>query len=233
MVGCLLMGYVVSQNMQNVDSILNNPPGPVAKDIEDLGSDITKMLLRFQASEVNRFLGDVWGVLQLGLGAAFLISAVLTSHRSRFLMIVSSAMILLVVLQMFWISPIMTQLGRSFDFLPLTAALKDRENYQSYRVWYVVFEFLKLLFGLALAIRLLFDRYAWQQKLASPAAVAAIPWEPPASRRLPLRLLPALLLEPPPEPALELKSSNRISSIKPTTAMSMGESGRPTLVIAL
>lgn len=173
MVGCLLMGYVVSQNMQNVDRILNNPPGPVAKDIEDLGSDITKMLLRFQASEVNRFLGDVWGVLQLGLGAAFLISAVLTSHRSKFLMIVSSAMILLVVLQMFWISPIMTQLGRSFDFLPLTAALKDRENYQSYRVWYVVFEFLKLLFGLALAIRLLFDRYAWQQKLAgSPQRVS-------------------------------------------------------------
>lgn len=160
------MGYVTSQNVQNVERILNNPPGPVAKDIEDLGNDITRLLLRFQAAEVNRFLGEVWGVLQLGLGAAFLISSVLTSHRSKFLTIVSSAMILMVVLQMFWISPIMTQLGRSFDFLPLTAALKDRENYQSYHVWYVVLEFLKLLLGLGLAIRLLFDRYAWQQKLA-------------------------------------------------------------------
>jgi hypothetical protein len=134
--------------------------------MEDLGTDITRMLLRFQAAEINRFLGDVWSVLQLGLGGAFLISCVLTSHRSKFLMIASSAMIGLVALQMFWAMPIMTQLGRSFDFLPVTAALKDRENYQSYRVWYVVLEFLKLFLGIGLGIRLLFDRYAWQQKLA-------------------------------------------------------------------
>src|ERR1051325_10928855 len=99
-IGCLLMGYVASQNMQNVDRILSNPPGPVAKDIEDLGTDITRMLLRFQASELNRFLAQVWSVLQLGLGTAFLISSVLTSHRSKFLMVVSGAMILIVALQM-------------------------------------------------------------------------------------------------------------------------------------
>lgn len=163
--GCLLMGYVMSQNVQNVDRILNNPPGPVAKDIEDLGADITRILLRFQASEVNRFLSDVWGVLQLGLGAAFLISCALTSHRSKFLIIVSTVMIVIVALQMFYLTPIMTQLGRSFDFLPATAALKDRENYQGFHVWHTVLEFLKLLLGVGLAVRLLFDRYAWQQKL--------------------------------------------------------------------
>ena len=75
-------------------------------------------------------------------------------------------MMILVALQMAWTNPIMNQLGRSFDFLPLTAALKDRENYQSYTVWYTVLEFLKLFLGLALGARLLFDRYAWEQKLA-------------------------------------------------------------------
>lgn len=160
------MGYVMSQNIQNVDRILNNPPGPVAKDIEDLGADITRLLLRYQAVEVNRFLSDVWGVLQLGLGAAFLISCVLTSHRSKFLIIVCAVMIVIVTLQMFYLAPIMAQLGKSFDFLPPTAALKDRENYQSYHVWHTVLEFIKLLLGVGLAVRLLFDRYAWQQKLA-------------------------------------------------------------------
>jgi hypothetical protein len=160
------MGYVTSQTYQTVDRILNNPPGPVAKDMEDLGSDITRSLLRFEASEANRFLTEVWGVLQLGLGAAFLISCALTAHRSKFLILASASMIVMVALQMFYVSPIMTQLSRSFDFLPVTAALKDRENFQSYRVWYVVLEFLKLLFGVGLTVRLLFDRYAWQQKFA-------------------------------------------------------------------
>ena len=70
--GSLIMLFVSYQNGLNVDKILNNPPGPVAKDIEELGSDITRLLLKYQATEMNRFLSETWGVGQIGIGLAFL-----------------------------------------------------------------------------------------------------------------------------------------------------------------
>ena len=159
------MGYVSNQNLLIVDKIMETPPGPVAKDMEDLGADITKQLFRFQASETNRFLFAVWEVLQIGLAAAFLSAALFTAHRSTYLLIVSTMMIGIVVVQAFYISPAMASLGRAYDFLPSTAASPERDHYQSYYVMHNLLEILKVLLGLTLAARLLFDRYGWKSKL--------------------------------------------------------------------
>lgn len=165
LLGSLFTAFIASQSFANVERIMNNPPSPVAKDMEDLGSDITRQLLRYQASELNRFLFETWGVVQLGMGAAFLSASVLTSHRSKFLILVSALMMVLVAISTFYILPTMNVLGRSFDFLPLAAAPVDRANHASYHLTYLVMEVLKLLLGLSLAARLLFDRYGWKQKL--------------------------------------------------------------------
>jgi hypothetical protein len=159
------MGYVSNQNLLIVDKIMETPPGPVAKDMEDLGADITKQLFRFQASETNRFLFAVWEVLQIGLAAAFLSAALFTAHRSRYLLIVSTMMIGIVVVQAFYISPAMASLGRAYDFLPSTAASPERDNYQSFYVMHNLLEIVKVLLGLTLTARLLFDRYGWKSKL--------------------------------------------------------------------
>jgi hypothetical protein len=163
--GILLMGYVGSQSFATVEKILNNPPGPVAKDIEDLGTDIARMMLRYEASELNRFMAQVWGVIQLGLGAALIITSVLTQHRSRFIIIASTVMVIFVVYQMFVIQPSLNALGRSFDFLPPGAAPRDREAFATQTIWFNTLEVLKVLFGLVLSGRLLFDRYNWKDKL--------------------------------------------------------------------
>jgi hypothetical protein len=168
MLAILIFGFVTSQNMSNVDRILNSPPGPVAKDIDDLGVDITRLLLRYQATELNRFLAETWGVAQIGLGAAILSAMLFTAHRSKFLIYATCVMILIAIFQVAYIRPSMNALGRSFDFLPVTAALKDRESYQSYAVMYTVAEVIKLIIGLLLSGRLLFDRYGWKQKLLPP-----------------------------------------------------------------
>ena len=165
MLGSLLMVFVIYQNGVNVDKVMNNPPGPVAKDIEDLGSDITRMLLRFQATEMNRFLYETWGVGQIGIGLALLSAVTFTSHRSKFLMFGSAAMILLVVIQVFYTTSSMAALGRTFDFMPANAALKERDLYQGYSTMNTLAEILKLLLGAGLAVRLLIDRYGWKKKL--------------------------------------------------------------------
>jgi len=164
MLGCLLMVFVIYQNGVNVEKIMNNPPGPVAKDIEDLGSDITRMLLRFQATEINRFLYETWGIGQIGIGLAFLSAVTFTAHRSKFLVLGAAAAILLVLFQVFYTTASMAALGKSFDFLPINAALKERDLYQGYSTMNTVAEILKLLLGASLAVRLLIDRYGWKKK---------------------------------------------------------------------
>lgn len=165
LVGCLIMAYVSSQSYSNVERILGSPPGPVAKDLEDLGSDITRSLLRYEASELNRFLAQIWGVIQIGLGLALFASGLLTSHRSKFLLGAAAAMTLLVTYQILMIQPSLNALGRSFDFLPPGAGTRERESFQSQNVLWSVMEVLKVLLGLALSGRLLFDRYNWRDKV--------------------------------------------------------------------
>ena len=165
LLGSLFMAFLATQSFKNVDRILNSPPPAVAKYIEDVGMDVTRLLLRYQSSELNRFFFEAWGVVQLGIGAAFLAACLLTAHRSKFLIFASVGMILLVAYNTFYVLPTMVSLGRSFDFLPPTAAPQDRENFQDYHVMYSVGEVIKLLLGVALAARLLFDRYGWKQKL--------------------------------------------------------------------
>src|SRR6476469_7796195 len=107
MLAILIFGFVSMQNLSNVDRILSSPPGPVAKDIEDLGTDITRMLMRYQATELNRFLAETWGVGQIGLGAAILSSLLFTAHRSKFLIYATCVMIVIALFQVVSIRPSM------------------------------------------------------------------------------------------------------------------------------
>ena len=169
MLAILIFGFISMQNMSNVDRILSSPPGPVAKDIEDLGTDITRLLMRYQATELNRFLAETWGVGQIGLGAAVLSAVLFTSHRSKFLVAATCVMILIALFQVAYIRPSMNALGRAFDFLPAGAATSKRDSFQSYATMHTVAEGIKLLIGLLFSGRLIFDRYGWKQKLL-PAA---------------------------------------------------------------
>lgn len=165
LIGTLITSYVSTQAYATVERILSSPPGPVAKDLEYLGTDITRQLLRFEAAELDRFLAQVWGVIQLGLAAALLASGMLTAHRSRFVIAASAIMGLIVAYQIFLIQPSLNALGRSFDFLPPGAAQRERENFQRQEVWWSVFEVLKIALGVAVSARLLFDRYNWRDKV--------------------------------------------------------------------
>src|SRR5258707_12533133 len=145
LLGCLMGGFILSQNFQNVERVMNNPPGPVAKDMEDLGSDIAKLMLRYQASEMNRFLYNTWGVAQIGIGAAFLSACLFTAHRNKYLLALGAAMLAIAIFQVTYITPTMTALGRAFDFLPANAASRERDSFQSYATMYTVTEVIKLL----------------------------------------------------------------------------------------
>ena len=83
LLGAALMAFISSQAFVNVERFLNNPPEQIAKELDDIGPDMMRQILRYQASQHTRHIIETWEVMQLGLGGALLATSVLTAHRSR------------------------------------------------------------------------------------------------------------------------------------------------------
>ena len=161
----LTIAYMATQNFAEVERVLATPPSAIVKDIDELGHDITRQLLRYQVAEANRFIFETWGIIQVGMGGAFLSSVLITAHRSKFLIISAAVMAVIALIQTFYILPSLASLGRAIDFLPLNANSPERDSHRSFHVMYQVLDILKLMLGIAASGRLLFDRYGWQEKL--------------------------------------------------------------------
>ena len=173
LLGAVLTTFIASQAYANVERFFSNPPPQVSKEVEDLGPDVMRQILSFQASQHNRHVFETWEVIQLGTLGALLATSFLTSHRSRIVIICTGVMFLLVLIAYLQLTPIMNSLARSYDFLPAGAATRERENYAYYSVWYRVLDILKFILALVIAGRLLFDRYDWQEKLMPGSGGAA------------------------------------------------------------
>jgi len=171
LLGCLLIGFVlIPAARHQTDAILSVPPPMLAKDIEDMGSDVVRLLLNYQVSEVIRFAHQTWGIAQLGIAAALLATVTFTAHRSKFLIAVTLFMALLVCAQTLYLVPALRATGRATDFTPLAANSPERESNHTYQVWYQVAEVLKLISGFALAARLVFDFYTWQRRVGESSS---------------------------------------------------------------
>jgi hypothetical protein len=165
LLGSLLIAFFASTSGSAIDRFLRNPPPQVSKELEDVGPDAMRQILKHEAAEHMRHTAETWEVIQLGLGAALLVTSFLTSHRSRVMLACGLAMLAITAFMYLYLTPMMNALSRSLDFQPITASLPERENLTRYSVWYRVLEIFKVLFGLVAAARLLFDRYEWQEKL--------------------------------------------------------------------
>jgi hypothetical protein len=174
MLGGLIVSILVIPSLtKQADAIIASPPQQISKDIEDIGTEVARSMLRFQAQEVKRSLLQAWGIIQIGLAAAIFAAVTFTSHRSRFLVIVSLVLTLIVAVETFGILPTLRYTGRVTDFLPLTAYSNEREVNHTYQIWYQVLELLKMALGLGLAGRLLFDFYAWQERVGEDSAASS------------------------------------------------------------
>lgn len=167
LLGSAFMLFLTLQQDTLIGRIMGNPPRQLVKEIEDLGPELTRQTLQYHSAELIRFMRGSWNLLQAGLGLALLACCVLTSHRSKFLIIVTSIMFLLTLIIAGYLSPRLTAVGRVFDFSAQAAFLNERANYQSFSLLHGITETLKVLCGLALAGRLLFDRASWNRRETS------------------------------------------------------------------
>jgi hypothetical protein len=166
LLGTFMIAWIVpTQNFSQVDRVIGTPPGQIAKDMDELGADVVRQMFRYQAAEANRYTFQIWGIIQLGIGLAFVSSVIVTPHRNRTLIIGGALMLFLTCLESLYLIPSMTGLGRQFDFLPPNATSPEREAHRTLHIWTEILGVLKLLIGLLLTVRLLFDRMAWRDRM--------------------------------------------------------------------
>lgn len=163
--GTVLVWFATSQAIENVDRILSTPPPQVEKEFGDMGPDVTRQVLLFEANQLNRRITETWEMLQLGLASALLAVSILTSSRSKTMILCSLMMMALASALAFYITPSMSALAASYDFLPPGAALRERDSFHRFEVWHRVLVILNTMLALAVTTRLLFDFYEFGEKI--------------------------------------------------------------------
>jgi hypothetical protein len=126
---------------------------------------VARQILRFEANQLNRRVTETWEVLQLGIAAALLAISILTTSRSKTTIVCAVLMMGISALMAFYFTPSMNALARSYDFLAVTAATREREAFQRLEVWHRVLTVLGTLLALIVTARLLFDFYEFGAKL--------------------------------------------------------------------
>lgn len=147
------MAFVATHSLRSVNTTIGNP-GPFSPQIEALGRDAARALLRHQASELNRssFAFSEWA--QMAVGTLFLLTLLTRTRRSRFSIGVAVGMLLIVVFFRFFLTPHLTELGRTLESQAAAVNPDDRTRFWDFHNAYFALEILKWLLGFGLMIKL-------------------------------------------------------------------------------
>jgi hypothetical protein len=157
LLGSLAMFFVATQNFQGVTRVLDVPSQKANARIEKLGADDARFLLRYQVSELNRQYFDSWERVQLVLGA-ILVALTLRGSQKLSILAIPVAMLLMVAVAHWLLTPEVTRLGRLMDFVQDARQTPDGQAFWRYHQIYSAMEVLKFLLGLYLAFTLLVRR---------------------------------------------------------------------------
>jgi len=152
------MATVATQNFRSVDRLLANPAPPARQQVDKLGRDSARALLRYQVAEQNRFYFETWGVVENALGFLLLLILLFGSTESNLTLLLALLMLLIAVLQRFVLTPEIVILGRVIDFIPHAQPSPERSHFWMLHGVYSGIEVLKWGLGFVLTAKLLFRR---------------------------------------------------------------------------
>ena len=110
-------------------------------------------MMRYLVSELNRFYFGVGGWIELILGVLVLALAVVGLRQRKFIL-GFSLMLAVVTLMDFYITPRITQVGRSLDFVPRQPAPPGMAEFGILHAAYSLLDLAKLLVGIWMAVAL-------------------------------------------------------------------------------
>lgn len=181
--GSVLIDAVAIQNFRSVERFLGSPAALAAQDIHTLGRGETRVLLRHLVAEQNRFYFEHWEWIGLAIGLCFLFLLILGSRPPKVPILLALAMVAIVLGQRVALTPQITRLGRTLDFVAPNAASPERDTFWTLHGIYSGLELLKLGIGFTIAGLLIIRRNPDRQMFARESEKD----EMPASRRSELK----------------------------------------------
>ncbi len=156
--GGLFMASVATQNFRSVDRLLAKPAAPARQQVDKLGRDAARALLRYEASEQNRLYFETWGIVETVIGFMLLMVLLFGSTETNLTLLLALLMLLIAVLQRFALTPEIVILGRVIDFVPATQPSPERAHFWILHAAFSSIEVFKWGLGFVLTAKLLFRR---------------------------------------------------------------------------
>ena len=118
----LALDIVSAVNLGAADDVLRTPVAGAAEIVRTTGPEQARLLLRHFANEQNRYLFEVWEMLEIPV-ALFLLGLLYSAtDKRRFPLVLCGLMLVMVLAQYFVISPEVKFRGRETDFPKPTSA---------------------------------------------------------------------------------------------------------------
>ena len=146
--GTVAVAIVAAENFYTIDRLLKAAPNEAfALDVEKLGHDQARELLRYLSSELNRLYFQYWNFAQLGLGivALWLGARVAGANKAKWAIV---AMLGIVLFLTVLITPRIVSVGRALDFVPRVPLPDGLRTFGLLHATYTVFDGIELILGI-------------------------------------------------------------------------------------
>jgi hypothetical protein len=148
----LCMWFAATRSFATVESVLKRAEPQFLETTKPLGEASTRVALRYMAAEINRTLFWGYGALQIGLGGILFLLLWRQNPRNAVDIGVVATMLALSVVLTLVITPWITSLGRSIDFVPRNPPPPVMPRFWALHGSFTGLDGVKLLAGIGLLI---------------------------------------------------------------------------------
>src|SRR3954454_19657853 len=148
--GGIVMAWFGARSFQTVHRVMNQSNPVFALQTRPLGQANTRMVLRYQIAEENRFLFQNWEYMQIALGVFFFSYMLFGTLENKFSLGLALLMVILTGVERFGISSELGSIGKTLDYVPADAVNAERAKFWMLHSAYLGCEALKYGVGLVL-----------------------------------------------------------------------------------
>lgn len=154
--GLIAMTFVATRNFRTADVILNHPAEGAAKLLAPLSRSDARLLLRHEASELNRLYFNTFEWCEIVIGSVLVLLVMRMTNPSRPWRLLALGLLIITLIMHFTLTPQITFIGQTLDFIDPNADSPARAYFWRLHSAYSGAEVLKALCVMLLTGRLLF-----------------------------------------------------------------------------
>lgn len=156
--GILLALLVAPAQYRSVDSTMVSPPPHIARAMKLVGQTAMRDVLQYQALESSRVVLEWWGLMQVALGLSVFLLLLFMSTAGRPALGLSLGMLLMALLQEFFLIPRISQIGQDMRLTAQSQIAEVSAKLRALHLGFTAFEMTVVLVGAVLLGLLLRNR---------------------------------------------------------------------------